>query len=61
MKQYALDFIKLYLKHIVDTPNFLTLMQEHHELLTEIENVKLPITNIESKKVSEKRHGHYLH
>ncbi|KAM0729210.1 Speckle-type POZ protein [Formica fusca] len=43
LKKYALDFIKLYLKDIVDTPNFITLMQEYHELLLQIENIQLPI------------------
>ncbi|EFN71950.1 Speckle-type POZ protein, partial [Camponotus floridanus] len=31
--KYALDFIKLYFRDIMDTPNFITLMQEYHELL----------------------------
>ncbi|KAM0729209.1 Speckle-type POZ protein B [Formica fusca] len=45
LKNYALDFIKLYLKDIVDTSDFISLMQDYHELLIQIENIRLPVTN----------------
>ncbi|XP_029679055.1 speckle-type POZ protein B-like [Formica exsecta] len=48
LKKYALDLIKLYLKDIVDTPNFITLMQEYHELLLQIENIQVPITYVQT-------------
>lgn len=40
--EYALDFIKLYLRDIMDTPNFITLMQEYHELLLHTKIIKVP-------------------
>lgn len=33
LKKFALSLIKLYLSDIMDTPNFITLIQEYQELL----------------------------
>ncbi|GAB1867217.1 Speckle-type POZ protein [Camponotus japonicus] len=40
--EYALSFIKLHLRDIMDTPNFITLMQEYHELLLQTKIIKVP-------------------
>ncbi|CAL1689619.1 unnamed protein product [Lasius platythorax] len=46
LEKYAKEFIKLYFKDIMDTPNFITLMQKYPELLIQIKNIELENTEI---------------
>jgi len=43
LKRYVLSLIKLHLRDLMDTPNFITLVQEYHELLLQIQVTEIPI------------------
>jgi len=43
LKKYVLSLIKLHLRDLMDTPNFITLVQEYHELLLQIQVTEIPI------------------
>ncbi|XP_029659262.1 TD and POZ domain-containing protein 1-like isoform X1 [Formica exsecta] len=47
LEKYTKDFIKLYSKDIVDTSEFITLMEMYPELLTQTENIKQIIQKVE--------------